>query len=219
MLKAVVLTRLSFAIPLLFAVVSCSQVMRLNCEPHSWHGLGVRDGAKGLSHRVADKYERRCNHQSTEFDREAYDAGFVAGHAEYCTGQNGFNLGLSGAQARRVCMNHDAAVFKNGYKAGRALREAVVKLEQTKHPELYGAGSPNLRRRSFHVEHVVIPSIESTRYYNLAAGRTSLSRLEFGSNSRISSPSRLPTLVEKCEKAIRSAEEKGYFTEINCSAF
>lgn len=219
MLKANVLARTWIAIPLLLGVASCSQFTHLNCDPHSWYGLGIRDGARGESHRIAAKYQRTCKHQSVLFDRRAYETGFAEGHVEYCVGQNGFHLGVSGVHARRVCKNDDAVVFNEGYEAGRALRRAVFNLERAKHPELYVANEPFAQRRNFHIEHVIDPSIRSTRYYNFATEVASLSRLEYGTNHRISSPSRLRTLIGKCENAIKDAQERGFYTNINCSGY
>ena len=215
------LTRFSITVPLLIVVVSCSQLSYVNCDPHSWHGLGVRDGEKGESAKVANQYERRCSHHSMEFDRQAYEAGFAEGNAEYCSGQNGFHLGLSGIEAERVCKNDDAVRFKDGYRAGRALYRAIVNLEKAKHgSELYLFGSYSSLVRNYHVQRsLAIDQINPNDH--ATAWRQWEPRTKYhqaiGSDKQTQHLTGLVDLIAKCEDAKRRAEEKGLHTTLNCS--
>lgn len=109
-------------------MVACSQLTSVNCNPQSWHGQGVKDGLRGTAPSAVNEYERICNQHSVVFDRQTYLAGHKKGNAEYCTGENGFKLALSGTESERVCVDEDAVAFEDGLKAGRELRRAIIDL-------------------------------------------------------------------------------------------
>lgn len=208
-------------VTLLFTVVSCSQITFANCDPHSWHGLGVRDGVKGISPRAANEYERSCSHQSMAFDREAYEAGLEEGNAEYCAGQNGFDLGLSGVEVERVCVGKDAVAFNDGLEAGRKLRKAVLNLNQSTYPTKLDHGRytiipSSLNDEAFHENLDSRPAAEeglrALRFpVMVKSGRVN------GSNKRIRRSVNTADLVAKCEEAKSSAEERGFYTTFSCS--
>ena len=208
------LTRFLFSIPLLFAVVACSQLTSVNCDPHSWHGQGIRDGLRGTAPSAANEYERTCSRESTAFDRQAYLTGLKQGNAEYCTGQNGFDLALSGIEFRRVCANEYAVSFKDGLKSGRKLRKAVLNLDSSN-------VSPKLVRGGFTVlqgySDLIHQAWQNTHgdMQNVEIAITS--RYPIDRDERIPHAGRKNDRVSKCEDAKRKAEQKGFYTRLKCS--
>ena len=216
--KINILIRFIAIVPVLFAVVSCSQLTSVNCDPHSWHGKGVRDGLRGISPRAANEYERTCNQQSIVFDRQAYLIGHKEGNAEYCTGQNGFDLALSGIESARVCVNEDAVAFKEGSKAGRKLRIAVLNLDSSTRPMKHVLGGFTVLDGFIDLSH---EPIENNQGYvggtgGFSSGIFIARGVASGSEKRILDGVKTTGNVAKCEKAKRSAEEKGFYTSINC---
>lgn len=208
------LTRFLFTIPLLFAVVACSQLTSVNCDPHSWHSQGIRDGLRGTAPRAANEYERTCSHESTAFDRQDYLAGLEEGNAEYCTGQNGFDLALSGIESKRVCANEDAVSFKDGLKSGRKLRKAVLNLDSSNASTKLVRGGftvlqgySDLIRQSWHNTHGDMQNVEIAI----------TSRYPIDRDERIPHADRKNDRIAKCEDAKLKAEQKGFYTRLNCS--
>lgn len=207
------------AITLLFAVASCSQLTYVNCEPHSWHGLGVRDGLRGISPRAANEYERTCDHQSLVFDRLAYEAGLNQGNAQYCSGQNGFHLGLSGVETENVCVDKHSVTFKAGLRTGRKLRKAVLDLDPSNFPMKHDLGGFT----------IVSSSSYTTLQVALAdRGLDEDPRGEWvpvmltpphprASDKRIKRSIRAANLIARCEEAKQNAKERGFYTSLNCS--
>ena len=216
--KIKALIRFTAIVPVLFAVVSCSQLTYVNCDPHSWHTQGVRDGLRGTSSRAANEYERTCTHQSGVFDRQAYLAGHTEGNADYCTGQNGFDLALSGVESARVCINEDATAFKEGLRAGRKLRMAVLNLDSTTHPRKHVLGGFTVLQGFIDLSD---GAIENNQDYvggphRLSSGLLISRGVESGSDKRNRNTVKTTGNVAKCTEAKRSAEEKGFHTSIGC---
>ena len=213
------LIRLIATVPVLFAVVSCSQLTYVHCDPHSWHGQGVRDGLRGISPRAANEYERTCTHPSTVFDRQVYLAGLEEGNAEYCAGQNGFHLGLSGVKSENVCANEDSEAFKDGLKTGRKLRNAILDLDSSNYVRKLVRGGFTVLPGSFYLSHA--EGEDNRRHESRLYGQNPEVLITRGQprSSDKQTPLRVRTanLVAKCEKAKHNAEEKGFHTSINCS--
>ena len=193
--------------------------MNVNCDPHSWHGQGMRDGLRGTSPRAANEYERACNQHSSAFNRQAYLAGHKEGNAEYCTGQNGFDLALSGVESARVCVNDDAAAFKEGLKAGRKLRTAVLNLDQSTQPTKHVLGGFTVLPGYAGLAHEASENNQgfSGGVRGLSSEVALTGRVASGADQRNPLIVKTTHKVEKCEEAKRNAEEKGFYTSINCS--
>ncbi len=216
--KINILIRFIAIVPVLLAVISCSQLASVNCDPHSWQGQGLRDGLRGTSPRVANEYERTCNQQSIVFDRQAYLVGHKEGNTEYCTAQNGFDLGLSGVESERVCVNEDALAFKDGLNTGRKLRNAVLNLDSSSHPRKHVLGGFTVLHGYSDLSHEA--SENNQGYVGGARGLNSevalTSRYANSSDKRNLDTVRTTGKVAKCEEAKRGAEEKGFYTSIDC---
>ena len=214
-LKIKALIRFIAILPVLFAVVSCSQLTHVNCDPDSWHGQGVRDGLRGTSPKAVNEYERTCSQQSGLFNRQDYLAGLKEGNAEYCSGQNGFHLGLGGVESDRVCVNEDAVAFNDGLKAGRKLRKAITNLYRSKVPnDKYVLGGFTVLQGNSALLHQGSENNEGfvggTRGLgsNVALARSQ----SVSSKERVSRIAQRADRVAECEEAKRNAEEKGFDT-------
>jgi len=194
--------------------------MHVNCDPHSWEGLGIRDGLRGASSRAVNEYERTCRHQSKVFDRQAYGTGFREGIAQYCSRQNGFHLGLSGVETKRVCLNESAVAFKDGLKAGRKLRKAVLNLEESNFPTKHDLGGFTIAESSGYSVGQAIANDQ-----DLDEGLRGLwepvmltPRHSWGGDKRIQR-TKTAILIARCEEAKQNAENRGFYTSLNCSPF
>ena len=214
------LVRIFMAILLPFTLISCSHLTDLNCNPRSWYAKGLLDGSHAAPPRIVDKYERACSRQSIVFDRQAYEAGFREGHAEYCTGQNGFDIGLHGVEIDNVCTNDDALAFKDGFSAGRELRRTVLNLDPSKHQSKSVPYAIALARyRYLHVQQLLAINHANPNDYQTQWRRwepESMLRLTRGRYKQIKRVADVEARVAKCEKAKRSAKENGFNTTLKC---
>lgn len=193
--------------------------MDLNCQPHSWHTQGVRDGAHGAPLKAADEYERVCSNQSTAFDRQAYENGLHEGHRDYCTGQNGFELGLSGQSAEKVCPSELTQVFRESYLTGRTLRRAVRNLDHAiSHGEPSFTGIATAQAQYYRVsQELANNSGTDDRSQELRSKRSELtSQIRNGQAERVTDLRRVSSLAIRCEKAKQRAEAMGYHPDVNC---
>lgn len=152
------------------------------------------------------------------FDRQAYEAGLKEGNARYCSGQNGFHLGLSGVETKRACVNENAVAFKNGLKSGRKLRKAVLNLDESNFPTKHDLGGFTIAMSSAYSVGQALANDQ-----DLEEGLRGLwepvmltPRHSRGGDNRIQ---RLRTaiLIARCEEAKQNAEKRGFYTGLNCS--
>lgn len=218
--RAKVFIRLSVTITLLFGVVSCSQLMHVNCDPHSWEGLGIRDGLRGTSSRAANEYERTCRQQSKVFDRQAYEAGLKEGNAHYCSGQNGFHLGLSGVETKRACVNESAVAFKEGLKAGRKLRKAALDLDESNFPTKHDLGGFTIAVSSgYSVGQAIANDQDLDEELRGLWEPVMLTPRHSRAGDKRIQRTKIAILIARCEEAKQNAEKRGFYTSLKCSLF
>ncbi|MFI0460023.1 MAG: DUF2799 domain-containing protein [Candidatus Thiodiazotropha endolucinida] len=63
------------------------------CRVADWYVIGYEDGAKGHSLSYLGNHRKACANHGIAPDSELYEQGRLAGQNEYCTPQNGFELG------------------------------------------------------------------------------------------------------------------------------
>lgn len=109
-------------------LTACETMSRAECESADWRALGYADGAGG-----ADRFEARqssCARRGLGADLAAYRAGAAEGFRAYCTPENGFRRGLSGASYTGFCARDLEPRFLEAHAAGRRAFSVLSALQQ-----------------------------------------------------------------------------------------
>jgi hypothetical protein len=94
----------------------------VSCESADWYELGRRTGTTGQPSQL-DQERKRCTGQFDHTQEAVYINGYNNGLTEYCTNENGYALGKSGATLNKVCPRPIDEAFVAGYMRGTKVRE------------------------------------------------------------------------------------------------
>lgn len=101
------------------ALGSCATLDESECRTADWFQLGVRDGTEGYPRTRLDEHRKACS----EFDMAADDAqwreGYENGLLDYCTVDNGYQVGRGGGYYSRVCPAQVEHEFVAAYDLGK----------------------------------------------------------------------------------------------------
>ncbi len=109
----------------------CATMNEKECLLADWHTIGYEDGVRGVSADVIGKHRKACADHGVAPDRNAYMAGRSEGLKQFCTSQNGFNLGERGGHYNGVCPSDLEPNFLDAYHAGHTLYELRAQLRST----------------------------------------------------------------------------------------
>jgi hypothetical protein len=89
------------------------------CAQTDWYDYGVNDGVLGVP--VSDRVDmfEDCTELGQPADVASYEAGRTEGLKEYCTVENGYEVGYSGRRYEEVCPPELEADFLQGLAQGR----------------------------------------------------------------------------------------------------
>lgn len=107
-------------------------VSKNQCLANDWQTLGYRDGVNGRRSTELLKHQDACLKHGVTPDRQQYTMGWQQGVREYCTPNNAFYIGETGAGHYNICPADQATAFLDAYQNGRDLyraRSAVVRIE------------------------------------------------------------------------------------------
>ncbi|MFT7560826.1 MAG: hypothetical protein ACI93R_002749 [Flavobacteriales bacterium] len=110
----------------LSACGSSGPIKDFSCESSNWTELGYEVAMSGKSVRYLDEYKKLCGAKVTEAAIEQYIGGYTLGVIEYCTHENGYEIGLTGDAIPTVCPYEYREVFIDGYYQGRSKRERDI---------------------------------------------------------------------------------------------
>jgi hypothetical protein len=91
------------------------------CKANDWYTVGYADGSSGYDASRLLQHHHTCVEHGVTPDRAPYTAGWDAGIAQYCTPENGFDLGESGASYNRICPAGFEREFHAAYSDGHTL--------------------------------------------------------------------------------------------------
>ncbi len=91
------------------------------CKANDWYTVGYADGSSGYDASRLLQHHHACVEHGVTPDRAQYTAGWDAGIAQYCTPENGFDLGESGASYNRICPAGFEHEFHAAYSDGHTL--------------------------------------------------------------------------------------------------
>jgi cell division protein FtsL len=117
------ISRLTIIASVLVALGGCATMSKEECLVSDWQAVGFEDGARGYTADRIGQYRKDCADYGVAPDLAAYRRGRDEGLQHFCTPQNGFNLGASGAAYGGVCPGPLAAEFSAAYAEGRRLHD------------------------------------------------------------------------------------------------
>lgn len=111
-------------------------VSEFQCRAGDWETIGYRDGSAGMRSTQLLAHQEACGEFGIIPQRESYLAGWNSGLYEYCSAENGFNLGQRGSRHNSVCQGDLLEPFSTAYADGRQLylaRSEVNRLQKQLH--------------------------------------------------------------------------------------
>lgn len=106
---------------------SSSTITRTNCTSMDWFEYGRRDGSRGAPKEQVDSYRQLCGSEFNGTSETLYVNGRNSGLVEYCTPQNGFELGKMGATYLYVCPSLMEPAFISEMRRGQSYRDGNEK--------------------------------------------------------------------------------------------
>lgn len=109
--------------PFVFAFVACSSPEKSTvCQERDWYEIGRQRGVKG--HQIQmEEFKLSCADSDAPANQALYQNGYRAGIVEFCTQENGFELGRRGQTLNHICPTNLFSQFKSGYFKGRKARK------------------------------------------------------------------------------------------------
>lgn len=118
------------ALALVLALAGCSTATvaerQAACRGADWGSYGENDGLLGVAPGARTDRFNDCAQLGFPADQAAYDAGRARGLQQYCTLENGYQVGLEGRRYRNACPLELEADFLQGYEQGRKDRPAGI---------------------------------------------------------------------------------------------
>lgn len=125
--------RIAAAAAVLMTMQGCATMNEEECLVSDWHAVGFEDGARGYTADRIAQHRKACANHGVRPDLAAYRQGRQEGLRHYCTPQNGFNAGSSGAAYAGVCPQDLAADFSRAYGEGRRLHDLRGRVRSADH--------------------------------------------------------------------------------------
>ncbi|MFT7560827.1 MAG: hypothetical protein ACI93R_002750 [Flavobacteriales bacterium] len=111
----------------IFTACGSNSIKDFNCETSDWTKLGFETAVSGKSVRHFDNYKNACGAKITDAVIDQYVNGYTLGVVEYCTQENGFDIGERGDAIPSVCPIEYREIFMSGYYKGISKRERELK--------------------------------------------------------------------------------------------
>lgn len=116
----------------LAAILSgCASLSEEDCLTADWAVMGEADGQQGRPVSEINRYRRQCAQFGVVPDTEAYLEARQRGLALFCTHDNGYDQGRSGAPHKLVCPAAVERDFRRGYDLGRAVYVSLTDLRNS----------------------------------------------------------------------------------------
>ena len=110
---------------------SNTSITKTNCGSMDWFEYGRRDGSKGAPKEQIDSYRKLCGNEFDSSSETLYVNGRNSGLVEYCSPQNGFEIGRMGAAYLYVCPSLMEPAFINEMRRGQRIRDGHEKARAT----------------------------------------------------------------------------------------
>jgi hypothetical protein len=101
------------------------------CNQLDWYELGRQDGAQGAAVERLEQHRRTCKQETFETEWETvYTNGRNAGLLEYCSSENGYELGRQGNAYFYVCPSTMEPQFLSGYRKGQQAHTLEIEIKK-----------------------------------------------------------------------------------------
>jgi len=107
-------------------ITACATLNEAQCETANWQDLGQRNGQQGRPASYVAEHEKACSGYGLPVDSTAWRAGWETGIRQYCTVENGLQVGRDGAHYAQSCPADVAPGFLRGYTVGERVHAARV---------------------------------------------------------------------------------------------
>lgn len=102
------------------ALTGCAgNVKRISCTENDWARIGYETAVAGKSVRTFDAYSDQCVESPGDSAKKTYVDGFMKGIIEYCTVENGYELGVENRSHAGACPVELRSEFEKGYRLGK----------------------------------------------------------------------------------------------------
>lgn len=119
------------ALVLTATLQGCASLSEEDCLTADWAVMGEADGQQGRPVSEINRYRRQCAQYGVVPDTQAYLEARERGLALFCTHDNGYDQGRSGAPHRLVCPAAVEPDFRRGYDLGRAVYVSLTELRNS----------------------------------------------------------------------------------------
>lgn len=117
---------LTGAFVLSLALSGCATLNEDQCTVTDWQQLGQAEGARGVSPNRIAGHNEACAKFGLPVDAPAWQTGWQTGIRQYCTFENGVELGRRGTRGSDHCPADLAADFRLGNDAAKRVNDARV---------------------------------------------------------------------------------------------
>lgn len=115
----------------LAAMQGCATLSEADCVSADWAIMGETDGQQGRPLSELNRYRSQCAEFGVEPDSVAYVQGRERGLTVFCTHNNGYREGRSGARGEPVCPVALEPQFRSGFDLGRAVFVSLSQLQDS----------------------------------------------------------------------------------------
>ena len=116
----------------LLSISGCATMNQSECQVANWEIIGLEDASAGRPSSYIGQHRSACAEYGIAPDLSRYMVGYEKGLTQYCTYQNGLNLGTSGRGYAGICKGAAANQFLQGYNQGKRdfdMRQAIGRLK------------------------------------------------------------------------------------------
>lgn len=111
------------AIFAIVALTGCATLSEDECLAGNWQAIGFEDGAQGQPPDRVGAHREACERYGVTPNLSLWRAGYDQGLDSYCTRDNGFRVGATGAAYHGVCQGARGSEFLIAYRDGSQVYE------------------------------------------------------------------------------------------------
>jgi hypothetical protein len=105
---------------LAICLIACKSTVKeaVTCTGIDWYKLGVTTAAQGKSVRTFNRYRDNCGDSLDKDAMPLYLEGYSKSIIQYCTFDNGYQLGNTGSENPNICPTELTEKFDKGFQKG-----------------------------------------------------------------------------------------------------
>jgi len=127
---------------LLINLSGCSVMSQEECQLGQWYQIGLNDGREGKEYLLSE-YAEDCAEYQIKVDANSFNQGREEGLIDYCTYENGKQVGKLNLPYNSVCLGESSKAFLFGYTPYYNLASAKANLSSIQDKVNYYQGLVN----------------------------------------------------------------------------